>query len=121
MDTTSAATLSVFVIGVAGADVAMVDLVALINAAYKVGEAGIFVDTPEQPFERVTMGDVHAWIAAKNLLIATDTATGRIVGCVKVEVLSEEPNVGEWGCLAVDSAFAGQGLGSKLVAAVRIN
>jgi N-acetylglutamate synthase-like GNAT family acetyltransferase len=112
MDTSSTS------IRVADANVSVPALVLMINAAYKVGESGIMLDSPEHPFTRTNTPEVQGWIAAEKLLIAIAT-TGRVIGCVKVEKLSHEPTVGLWGCLAVDSAFAGQGVGSLLVAAVR--
>jgi ribosomal protein S18 acetylase RimI-like enzyme len=112
-------------------------LADLINAAYKVGETGILVDSDEYPFLRVTVADVEAWIQAEKLLVltapTTTTATSPIRnessseqsvwGCVKVEIVKLPHNptkdselvCGEWGCLAVTTRQQRHGYGRLLV------
>jgi len=90
-------------------------LVTLINAAYKVGETGIFVDTKNEPFNRVNAEDVTQWADAGQLLVArTGDEAGRIIGCVKV-VPNVDESVGEWGVLAVATEERGKGFGSQLI------
>lgn len=94
-------------------------LVTLINTAYKVGEAGIIVDTEDQPFNRVNIDDVVQMVEAGHLLVARlkGDDVGRIVGCVKIvpDVNGTKDGFGEWGCLAVAVEEQGKGVGSQLV------
>lgn len=90
------------------------ELVTLINMAYRVGEAGIIVDTTDQPFNRVSTNDVAEMVASGNLLVAR--FRGRIVGCVKAVTEANGNNdVGEWGCLAVAVEEQMKGIGSQLI------
>ena len=87
---------------------------SILNDAYRVGETGILMDTPDKPFNRVTTEEVEQMTAKKNIL--TLSIDGEVVGCIKVHVI--EPGVAEWGCLAVSRRFQGQGFGTVLVQAV---
>jgi len=91
-------------------------LVTLINAAYKVGEAGIITNTKDQPFNRVNTKNVADMVAAGQLLVARiNEGDGcRIVGCIKA-VPDVDNSVGEWGCLAVATEEQGKGVGSRLI------
>ena len=115
----------------------MKTLTDMINAAYKVGEAGIMVDTAEHPFHRMLLTDVTDLITKESILVAHcrpmasqqqpgtgEEAPWRLAGCVKVDVGASTPEdkdagqvVGEWGCLCVNEEHQGQGLGSLLVSA----
>ena len=89
-------------------------LVALINMAYRVGFAGIILDTNDQPFNRVNANDVAQMVASGILLVAK--FRGRIVGCVKaVPEVNGSNKVGEWGCLAVAVEEQRKGIGSQLI------
>ena len=90
-------------------------LTALINNAYKVGEAGIMVDTAKHPFHRMLEADVTLLVQDKHLLVLV-LATA-IIGCVKVKPNIETTAlglVGEWGGLAVHPDHQHQGYGSLL-------
>jgi GNAT superfamily N-acetyltransferase len=102
----------------------------IINAAYKVGEKGIIVDSNEHPFHRVAIGDVQKLMREGKLLILTTTDTveeeqRKVVGCVKVEAFQVQSlddllvgqTCGEWGCFAVALAEQHQGHGRRLVQA----
>jgi ribosomal protein S18 acetylase RimI-like enzyme len=103
----------------------------MINAAYKVGEKGIIVDSNEHPFHRVTVNDVQEMMRDGKLLILTTTANTskeeqeKVLGCVKVEAFQvQDPDdpllgqtCGEWGCLAVAVAEQHHGHGRRLVQA----
>jgi GNAT superfamily N-acetyltransferase len=101
----------------------------MINAAYKVGENGIIVDSNEHPFHRATIDDVQELMRDGKLLILTTTATSKeeekVLGCVKVEAFQLEDSndpifgqtCGEWGCFAVALAEQHQGHGRRLVQA----
>jgi ribosomal protein S18 acetylase RimI-like enzyme len=102
-------------------------LTGIINAAYRVGEKGIIVDSNEHPFHRVTVDDVQKFMRHGKLLILTTTEDQeRVLGCVKVEASqvhhSDDPLLGqsvcEWGCFAVALADQHQGHGRRLVHAV---
>jgi GNAT superfamily N-acetyltransferase len=103
----------------------------MINAAFKVGEKGILVDSNEHPYHRVAIGDVEKLTRDRKLLILTTTDNtveqeqAKVLGCVKVEAFQvqdpEDPLLGqmcgEWGCFAVDLAEQHQGHGRRLVQA----
>jgi tetratricopeptide (TPR) repeat protein/GNAT superfamily N-acetyltransferase len=102
----------------------------MINAAYKVGEKSIIVESIEDPFHRVTVDDVQQLMRYRKLLILTTSATAKekqekVLGCVKVEAVQvhdpDDPLSGqkccEWGCLAVAVAEQQQGHGRRLVQA----
>jgi GNAT superfamily N-acetyltransferase len=102
----------------------------MINAAYKVGEKCIIVDSNEHPFHRVTVDDVQQLLRDGKLLILTTTATSKeeqekVLGCVKVEAFQvidpDDPllgqTCGEWGCFAVSLGEQHHGHGRRLVQA----
>ena len=89
----------------------------ILNDAYRIGETGILVDTPGEPFHRVTTEEVEQMVAKKILL--TLSLDGEIAGCIKAHVV--EPGVAEWGCLAVAQRYQGQGYGKVLVQAVELH
>ena len=88
-------------------------LTTLVNDAYRVGESGILVDTPEQPLFRVTQQELKEWAERKSLLILS--MKDELVGCIQVKFLAQ--GVAEWGCLAVAEKCRGQGYGKMLVQA----
>ena len=83
-------------------------LYTLINDAYKVGERGLVVDTPEQPFIRMREEDLRTLIQSESLLLLVSSSK-HIIGCVKVDkhITEDSPysslhgtlkgRVGEWG------------------------
>jgi N-acetylglutamate synthase-like GNAT family acetyltransferase len=87
----------------------------IINDAYRIGETGILVDTPEKPFYRATKDEVVKMIKQRQIL--TLSMDDHVVGCVKVFALPEEDGVAEWGCLAVNEENKRSGLGKVLVQA----
>mmetsp|Transcript_33810 Transcript_33810/g.48059 ORF Transcript_33810/g.48059 Transcript_33810/m.48059 type:complete len:215 (+) Transcript_33810:107-751(+) len=87
-------------------------LTQIINDSYRVGETGIIVDTPENPFERATPEEV-ADLVTNNKLLALSTADGSAIGCAKIERITD--TVGEWGCFAVHKDYQGKGCGNLLV------
>jgi GNAT superfamily N-acetyltransferase len=97
------------------------DLQRLINACYDEGETGIVC----RPFERLLLSEVedmcnptfNSKIRMLLLIARTQEGVDVMVGCVKVET-DVEPGVGEWGCLAIDKAYQGKGLGKHLVSAL---
>jgi GNAT superfamily N-acetyltransferase len=98
----------------------------IINAAYRIGEKGIIVDSVEHPIHRVTVDDVQIFMRDGKLLILTTTDDQeKVLGCVKVEASQvqdpDDPLLGqticEWGCFAVDLAEQHQGHGRRLVQA----
>jgi ribosomal protein S18 acetylase RimI-like enzyme len=97
----------------------------MINAAFKVGEKGILVDSNEYPYHRVTVGDVQNLMRDGKLLILVGQEQGKVLGCVKVEAFQvQDPDdpllgqrCGEWGCFAVAVAEQNQGHGRRLVQA----
>jgi len=103
------------------------NLTNLINEAYKIGELGIFVDTAENPFLRMTEEDVKELVQKDKLLVLTDNdnaddSSNAIIGCIKVDVVqncgdNNEIKIGEWGCLAVRPACQGLGYGNMLIKA----
>ena len=90
------------------------DVTTIINDAYRIGETGILVDTPDQPFYRATEEEVQQMIATKAIL--TLLIDEKVVGCIKVHVIDD--GVAEWGCLAVAHSSQGKGYGTMLVNAV---
>jgi N-acetylglutamate synthase-like GNAT family acetyltransferase len=90
------------------------EVTAIINDAYRIGESGILMDTPDRPFYRVTAEEVQQMIARKGIL--TLSIDGQVVGCIKVNVVDN--NVAEWGCLAVMRSCQGKGYGTMLVNAI---
>ena len=89
-------------------------LTCLINEAYKIGEAGILVDTSTQRFIRVTEDDLIEAITDQKIL-ELQHDNGNIIGCIKVSKIHDD--VAEWGCLAVAQEYQGMGYGSVLVRA----
>ena len=90
------------------------DVTTIINDAYRIGETGILVDSPDRPFSRVTEEEVQQMIATKGIL--TLLIDEKVVGCIKVQVVDD--GVAEWGCLAVERSCQGKGYGAMLVHAV---
>ena len=82
-------------------------LAELINEVYAVAEEGLWVaGTP-----RTTADEVAGLVGNGQVAIAR--ASGRIIGCVRVQRLGQ--GVGEFGMLAVLPAYRGTGLGRDLV------
>jgi N-acetylglutamate synthase-like GNAT family acetyltransferase len=90
-------------------------LTNIINEAYKIGEAGIMIDTNNQRFIRVTEDDIIEAITDKKILELQQKENGKIIGCIKVTKIHD--NIAEWGCLAVAKEYQGMGYGSVLVKA----
>lgn len=87
----------------------------IINDAYRIGETGILLDTPEKPFYRATKEEVAKMIEDRQIL--TLSKDDQIIGCVKVFALADEEGVAEFGCLAVNQENKRSGLGKVLVQA----
>jgi ribosomal protein S18 acetylase RimI-like enzyme len=83
------------------------ELVTLVNLAYSEAERGIWT----RDLDRTTADEVATTIAHGQLAAAT--LDGRFVGSVFTRLM--EDRTGWFGALAVDPAFAGRGLGRKLV------
>ena len=97
------------------------ELTALINASYREGELGIFVDTDEQPFLRFTSEELLALVLEEKVIVVEGDDDNGIVGCIKIEPRVHDETagdmsivVGEWGGLAVAKPWQGQGLGTVL-------
>jgi GNAT superfamily N-acetyltransferase len=103
-------------------------LVQLVNDAYDVAEDGMW----KVKGSRTTLPEMESIIQGGRLIVAQRYAITNeadvmaydatqeytIVGCVKVELLMDEPQqVGEWGMLVVDPTRRGQGIGRQLVQA----
>jgi N-acetylglutamate synthase-like GNAT family acetyltransferase len=85
----------------------MAGLVDLINAVYAVAEDGLWVEAAT----RTSAGEMTELVRAGQFAIAR--ISERIIGCVRIQFLSNE--VGEFGMLAVDPAHRGAGAGRDLV------
>ena len=94
----------------AAGDRALVDeLAGIVNAAYAVGEAGLWVEgtertSPEQVAEVIRDGDLLA-----------ATVADRVVGCVRVRVI--DAATAELGLLSTAPDHWGNGIGAELVRA----
>lgn len=94
-------------VGVAD-DVALTtELADLINGVYAVAEDGLWLDGAA----RTTVELVTELVRAGQIAVAQ--VAGRIVGCVRVQLLGD--GVGEFGMLAVMSNRRGTGVGRELV------
>ena len=104
-------------------------LTDMINEAYKIGEAGIFVDSPEEPFLRFMPNEVLDLISKERMIVlelnsldkssGNSLSTKHIVGCIKIDpsvesIGNKSGKVGEWGGLAVAKEYQGRGFGSIL-------
>jgi len=83
------------------------ELVHIINAAYAVGEAGLWLEGTT----RTTAGEIDQAIRSGGMLAAT--YEGRLVGCAFVRPL--DPGTADLGLLAVAPDQWGGGAGRKLV------
>ncbi|MBF4571193.1 GNAT family N-acetyltransferase [Herbiconiux sp. VKM Ac-1786] len=91
-------------------DAALVErLVEIVNHAYAVGEAGMWVAGTK----RVGVEELRGLIRASEIVAAR--VDDRVVGCVRVHRLDEA--VWGFGMLAADSSVHGTGVGRALVAA----
>lgn len=84
-------------------------LVEIVNAAYAVGEAGMWVAGTR----RVGVEELRGLIRASEIVVAR--VGDRVVGCVRVHPLSE--TAWGFGMLAADPSARGTGVGRALVAA----
>jgi GNAT superfamily N-acetyltransferase len=92
----------------ADSDAALVAaLTALVNAAYALGEEGIWRDGAT----RVTAAQMAGLIGDGEMAVAT--LDGAVVGCVRVRRLDDR--TGELGMLAAASAHWGSGVGRLLI------
>jgi GNAT superfamily N-acetyltransferase len=82
-------------------------LTDLINKVYAVAEDGLWV----QGAARTSVVGLTELVRAGQFAIAR--VSGRLVGCVRIQLLNDE--VGEFGMLAVDPDHRGTGLGRELV------
>jgi len=95
-------------------------IVGLVNAAYDVGESGMWKDRP-----RTSVQDVSAKLKSEKLMLvrcggsAGDPVTpDSLVGVVLVDLhFDAAQKLGEFGMLAVASGYQGKGLGLMLVQA----
>jgi GNAT superfamily N-acetyltransferase len=85
------------------------ELARIINAAYAIGESGLWLDGTE----RIDEATVAGHIRAGEMLGAT--LDGRIAGCARVHPL--DPATGEVGLVSTDPDAWGHGIGGALVAA----
>jgi len=91
-------------------------LVEIINASYRIGEAGIIEDLPERPFCRTSLDELNEWIDRGDIIVAceeeaNDSNESSLIGCIKV---SKSPEYCELGCLAVSTEYQGKGIGNLL-------
>jgi GNAT superfamily N-acetyltransferase len=92
----------------AARDEALVDqLVALVNQAYEIGEAGLWL----QGATRTAPSEIGEAIRDGVMLVAT--SEGRFVGCVYLRRL--DPTTADLGLLSVATDQWGQGVGRELV------
>jgi ribosomal protein S18 acetylase RimI-like enzyme len=93
----------------AARDEALVErLATLINAAYEVGEAGLWVeDTP-----RTSPAEVARLVGAGEMLVAR--LDDRVAGCARVRQL--DPGTGEVGFISAAAEARGAGIGRALLA-----
>jgi N-acetylglutamate synthase-like GNAT family acetyltransferase len=82
-------------------------LTNLINDVYAVAEDGLWV----RGAARTSVVEMTELVRAGQFAAAS--LDGRLVGCVRIQFLTDE--VGEFGMLAVDPAHRGTGLGRELV------
>jgi GNAT superfamily N-acetyltransferase len=85
------------------------ELARIINAAYAIGEGGLWLDGTA----RIDEATVAGLIRAGEMLGAT--LDGRRAGCARVHLL--DPGTGEVGLVSTDPDAWGHGIGGALVAA----
>jgi ribosomal protein S18 acetylase RimI-like enzyme len=85
------------------------EVVSLVNEAYAVGEAGLWVDG----WTRTESGEISEAIGSGGILTAA--LDGRIVGCAYVHPL--EPGVADLGLISAATDRWGSGIGGELVRA----
>jgi phytanoyl-CoA hydroxylase len=98
-------------IRIANSNDSLKDVMTLINDAYRVGEAGIMIDS----WTRVLEEDVQTLLDSRRLYLLI--LNKNIIGCYKINTDIEQDadgKVGEWGCLAVHSDYHSKGYGSLL-------
>ncbi len=83
------------------------DLARVINAAYAIGEAGLWVEGTT----RTTAADVLEML--DEMLVATED--GRVVGCARVQPI--DATTADLGLISVDPGHWGSGVGRRLVRA----
>lgn len=100
----------------AGREAFVSRLVDIVNAAYAASEGGdIFVDG----YQRTDSTEMIQFIEGDEIAIATasgadpEIAVSDIIGCIRIQALSETH--GEFGMLALDLAFHGKGYGRDLI------
>lgn len=92
-------------------DAAIVDeLVEIVNTAYAVGEAGMWVDGTS----RITAEGLRDLIRASEIMVALDGS--RAVGCVRLHRIDE--STWGFGMLAAARSAHGTGIGRRLVESV---
>jgi GNAT superfamily N-acetyltransferase len=91
----------------AGDESLIAALTDLINDVYAVAEDGLWV----KGAARTSVVEMTELVRAGQF--ATARVAGRLVGCVRIQFLTDE--VGEFGMLAVDPGYRGTGLGRELV------
>ncbi|KAK5662665.1 hypothetical protein OQA88_8581 [Cercophora sp. LCS_1] len=94
-------------------DVALVDrLVELINTVYTAAEEGLF----RLSYERTGAPEIQQFLQNRELALAfraPDLSADSLVGCIRFFPLSNTH--GDFGMLACDPAFRGNGIGKELV------
>jgi GNAT superfamily N-acetyltransferase len=93
--------------GEAGNEVLVEDLVRLVNAAYAVGEAGLWIEG----FTRIRRGEIVDAIRSAGMLAAT--LEGRLVGCAHVRPL--DADTADLGLVSAAPDRWGSGVGRELV------
>ncbi len=83
------------------------EVARLVNAAYRVGEAGIW----EEGWRRIGPDAVGRLVAAGELAVAT--RDGHVVGCIRIRRLDAE--TAEFGLLSVAAEAGGTGVATALI------
>jgi GNAT superfamily N-acetyltransferase len=116
------------------------ELVDMVNAVYRQGEAGILKHTDDHPLHRLSLEEARQLVAQHELLILWGKYPAAnlrlplqqpqlqhphyqrsVLGCIHIHAEQQQSNekTGEWGCLAVHPASQGKGYASRLVRAAQ--
>ncbi|KIW07353.1 uncharacterized protein PV09_02199 [Verruconis gallopava] len=97
-------------------DAEFVDTItALVNNVYREHERDLFV----QGYKRTNVDEIRSFIQAGEIAVlyapSTSDAAGqeRPIGCIRIQRLS--PTLGEFGMMAVEAEYRGNGFGKELV------
>lgn len=100
-------------------------LVQLVNTAYTVAERGLVQPGEGGVVWRLTVDQARRHVQRMEMIVLleihcqenNDSTGEKLCGCVTVQKLDDEANVGEWGCLAVHPDAQGKGYRRQLVEA----